>query len=147
MNQQIPNPVYMLVGYILYSTANICSCAKMLMRACRIDFNITEIKIILFWNICKKTWFHTGVPYSYLSIPNLNNFQKTELGVEKLGHAFFIILTRILIKFFGDIHINKSSKILEAIACRHVILQHHNMILPLLKAHSTMKNILQQAHI
>lgn len=67
--------------------------------------------------------------------------------MEKLGHAFFIILTRILINFFGDIHINKSSKILEAIACRHVILQHHNMILPLLKAHSTMKNILQQAHI
>ena len=112
---------------------------------CGIYFNITEIKIILFWNICKKPWFHIGISYSCLSIPELNTSQKTELSVEKLGHAFFIILTRILINFFGDIHMSKSSGILEAMACRHAILQHPNRTLLLPKAHGTEKNALPKA--
>lgn len=129
----------MLVGFTLYSAANICRCAKMLpVRVCGIYFNITEIKIILFWNICKKAGFHIGICYSCLSIPELNTFQKTELMMAKLGHAFFVLLIRILINFFGDIHINKSSGILEMIACRNSILQHPNRTLPLLKAHSTL---------
>lgn len=45
--------------------------------ACGIDFNITEIKIILFWNICKLSWFHTGISHPCLSLPKLNTFHKS----------------------------------------------------------------------
>lgn len=88
-------------------------------RACGIDFNITEIKITLFWNICKTPWFHTGISHSCLPVPKLNTFHKTELGVEELGDVFFIILIRILINIFGDIHLHQSRGTGGAIAGRH----------------------------
>lgn len=100
--------------------AQFCKYLQMLPgRACGIDFNITEIKIILFWNICRTPWFHIGVSHSHLSIPKLNTSHKTKLREEELGHAFFIVLIRILINILGDIHIDQSSGTGGVTACRH----------------------------
>lgn len=105
--------------------AQFCKYLQMLPgTACGIYFNITEIKIILFWNICRTPWFHTGVSHSSLSIPKLNTSHKTKLRESELGHAFFIVLIRILINIFGDIHIDQSSGAGESQQAQRVLLHH-----------------------
>lgn len=54
LNQRTPKPVQVLVGFTLYNCANTTTCAPMLPgRVCGMYLNITGIKTILLWDICK----------------------------------------------------------------------------------------------